>query len=58
MRCPPHQARDAYGRVSPFAAWERIAVHHLQFETTVAVVIGFVLVLGVALIGLLQVASL
>jgi hypothetical protein len=33
-------------------------VHHLQFETTVAVVIGFVLVLGVALIGLLQVASL
>ena len=32
-------------------------MHHLQFETTVAVVMGFVLVVGVALIGLLQVAN-
>ena len=32
-------------------------MHHLQFETTVAVVMGFVLVVGVALIGLLQVAE-
>ena len=32
-------------------------MHHLQFETTVAVVIGFVLVVGVAVIGLLQVAK-
>ena len=38
-------------------AWEGVAVHHLQFETTVAVVMGFVLVVGVALIGLLQVAK-
>jgi hypothetical protein len=44
--------------VSPFAAWEGVAVHHLQFETTVAVVMGLVLVLGIALIGLLQVAIL
>jgi len=44
--------------VSPFAAWEGVAVNHLQFETTVAVVIGLVLVLGIALIGLLQVAIL
>jgi hypothetical protein len=44
--------------VSPFAAWEGVAVHHLQFETTVAVVIGLVLVLGIALIGVLQVAIL
>ena len=35
-----------------------VPVHHLQFETTVAVVIGLVLVLGVTLIGLLQVATL
>jgi hypothetical protein len=58
MRCPPQQARDVYGRSLTFAAWESVTVHHLQFETTVAMVIGFVLVLGVALIGLLQVASL
>jgi hypothetical protein len=32
-------------------------VHRLQFETTVAVVMGFVVVVGVALIGLLQVAN-
>jgi hypothetical protein len=38
-------------------AREGVAVHHLQFETTVAVVTGFVLVVGVALIGLLQVAN-
>ena len=38
-------------------AREGVAVHHLQFETTVAVVMGFVLVVGVALIGLLQVAK-
>jgi hypothetical protein len=44
--------------VSLLAAWEGVAVHHLQFETTVAVVIGLVLVLGIALIGLLQVAIL
>jgi hypothetical protein len=35
-----------------------VAVHRLQFETAVAVVIGLVLVLGVALIGLLQLATL
>jgi hypothetical protein len=44
--------------VSLFAASEGVAVHHLQFETTVAVVIGLVLVLGIALIRLLQVATL
>jgi hypothetical protein len=44
--------------VSPFAAWEGVAVHHLQFETTVAVAMGLVVVLGIALIGLLQVAIL
>jgi hypothetical protein len=36
---------------------EGVAVHQLQFETTVAVVMGFVLVVGVAVIGLLQVAN-
>jgi hypothetical protein len=43
--------------VSQFAACDGSAMHRLQFETTLALVMGFVLVLGVALIGLLQVAT-
>jgi hypothetical protein len=33
-------------------------VHCLQFEATVAIVIGFVLLIGVMLIGLLRAAAL
>jgi hypothetical protein len=40
-----------------FVAWEGIAVHHLQFEVTVAAVLGLVLLLGFVLIGLLHAAT-
>jgi hypothetical protein len=39
------------------SASEGVAVHQLQFETTAAIVMVFVLALGIALIALLQAAS-
>jgi hypothetical protein len=38
-------------------AWEVIAVHDLHFEATVAIVLGFVLLLGFVLIGLFHAAT-
>jgi hypothetical protein len=38
-------------------AWEGVAVHHLHFEATVAVVLGFVVLFGFVLIGLLHAVS-
>ena len=39
------------------SASEGVAVNQLQFETTAAIVMGFVLALGITLIALLQAAS-
>jgi hypothetical protein len=44
-------------RASTLQRREGVAVHQLQFETTAAIVMAFVVMLGIALIALLQVAS-
>ena len=54
---PRQRARNPIRFCPTLIAWEGIAVQHLQFEATVAAVLGFVLLLGFVLIGLLHAAT-